>query len=79
MIRIDPVLGVGLFFTALLLGIFGVWLLSWAGQRNKKEDAGEMPRLRRCPYCGHAFTDYLAMDIVVCPLCKSYLEGHHGA
>ena len=77
MIRFDPALGVGLFFAALLLGVFAVWLISWAGQRIKREDAGEMLRHRRCPYCGHTFTDYLVKDIVVCPLCKSYLEGEN--
>jgi protein-arginine kinase activator protein McsA len=75
MIRIDPSFGVGFFFAALLLGVFVVWLISWAGQRKKREDAREMSRLRRCPYCGHTFTDYLVKDIVICPLCKSYLEG----
>jgi len=75
MIRVDPSLVVGLFFAVLLLGVFAVWLISWADRRTKGEDSGEISRHRRCPYCGHTFNDYLDKDIAACPLCKSYLEG----
>jgi hypothetical protein len=74
MMQVDPFLLVGLFFAVLLLGVFAAWQISWVGRNKKDEGSAGISSLRRCPYCGHAFNEYLAKDIVVCPLCKSYLE-----
>lgn len=75
MIRVDPSLMAGFFFAVLVCGAFVIWRIVWSRQQEKGGDVEERSRIRRCSYCGHAFTDYLAQEIVICPLCKSYLEG----
>jgi ribosomal protein L37AE/L43A len=75
MIRVDPALAFGAFFAISLLGAFMIWQISWS-ERRKKGDAVEgEASSRRCPYCGHSFIEYLAKDVTICPMCKSYLEG----
>ncbi len=73
MIRLDLSLATGLYCVVILLAIAVVCFLSWVWKHRGEENAA----LVRCPYCGHTFFDYLGKNIIVCPLCKSYLESRH--
>ena len=70
MIKIEISLAVALYISVSIFLVITAWIFY---NYNKKEK-GLTGRLEQCRFCAHVFFNYLEKEIVMCPLCKSYIE-----
>lgn len=74
MIRIDLAMAVSIFVALIVGAFFFLWIArKWA--RTKAREKGR--DLVQCPYCGNVFIDSSRKGIVICLICKSYVEVRH--
>jgi len=73
MIKIEITSAVALFLSFSIFLVIVVWIFY---NCNKKEQnpINDATYLEQCRFCAHVFFNYLDKEIVICPLCKSYIE-----
>lgn len=72
MIRVSLSLLVFIYLTALLLTVFGAWLVhEWRRQRSERQ---AIRSLVHCSLCGFDFEDRAPTDLPHCPRCGSANE-----
>lgn len=60
----------------LIVGLILIlWWRSYSGRGTAKDRFNATEFIQRCPYCGHVLLDYRELELIQCPLCKSYFEG----
>jgi hypothetical protein len=77
MIRIEITFAVALYISLSIFLVIILWIFY---NCTKKEQTlmSDATHLEQCRYCAHVFFNYLDKEIVVCPLCKSYIETNTG-
>lgn len=73
MIEIEFHWAIAIFLSIAIALVLGLWIF-YNYDTDEKSLSGQTEHLNRCPYCGHMFFNYKNLDILVCPLCKSYLD-----
>ncbi len=71
MIEISVSWAVAVFLSVPITLVLGVWIFY---NCRDEEPTDNTEFLTRCQYCGHMFFNYRRSEIIVCPLCKSYLS-----
>lgn len=72
MIRIQLDWAIALYISAALLLVLILWIsYNYLEDNNLSQSAEE---LIQCEFCGHLFFNHLQADILICPLCRSYIS-----
>jgi len=73
MIKIEITLAEALFLSVSIFLVIIVWIF-YNYNKKEKNIINDAMNLEQCRFCAHVFFNYLDNDIVICPLCKSYIE-----
>ncbi|HLF18498.1 MAG TPA: hypothetical protein VI749_06340 [Candidatus Omnitrophota bacterium] len=72
MIKIDLILAVAIYCSLSILLVFVLWV--FYNYNKEKLIGNDSLHLEQCNFCTHIFFNYLDKEIVICPLCKSYVH-----
>ena len=73
MIKLDFLLAISIYLSALLMFIIGKWVFESRDVVIKKISQ-DTKFILQCSVCNFIYHDYSSNKISICPRCKSYLE-----
>ena len=75
MIKIEISLAVALYISLSIFLVISAWIF-YNYNRKEKNLINDAMHLEQCRFCAHVFFNYLDKEILICPLCKSYIQAN---